>query len=118
MVLLQNQIQDLLCERNHQPAKKGQEAGAALGRVMGLQAHADLHHAPAQQDHANGLDGGKHKGGKIVDRRQWVIACGQSGRADGAAQQERCHCAEIAVFCSAGLHLGVQLFVLHVWVPP
>ena len=74
---------------------------------MGLQTHANLHHAPAQQDHANGFDDCKYKGGKVVDGCQGIIACGQSGRADGAAQQERCHCAEIAVFCSAGLHLEV-----------
>ena len=117
--LLQNQVEDFLCERNDQTAEKGQKAGAALRRVVGLQAQTDLHHAPAQQNHADGFDGGKDKGGQVVDSGQRIFTGGESGRADGAGQHAGQHSAEVAPFCLARPIGGVQNgFLLHFEFPP
>lgn len=118
-VLLQDQIQNFLCKRDDQTAEKGQEAGASLRWVMGLQAQANLHHAPAKQDHADGFDGGKDEGGQVVDGSQRVITGGESGRTDGAGENTGQCSGEIAALCLARpLVRGQNGFLLHIVFPP
>ena len=118
-VLLQDQIQNFLCKRDDQTAEKGQEAGAALRRVVGLQAQANLHHAPAKQNHADGFDGGKNEGGQVVDGSQRIVTGGESGRTDGAGENTGQCSGEIAALCLAAAFGGVQHgFLLHFVFPP
>ena len=51
--------QNFLAERDDQPAEHAQHTLAALAGVVGLDAHAELDDAPAQDDHADGLDAGE-----------------------------------------------------------
>ena len=117
--LLQNQIQNFLCKRDDQTAEKGQEAGAALRWVMGLQAQANLHHAPAKQDHADGFDCGKDEGRQVVDGSQRIVTGGESGRTDGAGENTGQHSGEVTALCLARPFVRVQNgFLLHFEFPP
>ena len=117
--LLQDQIQNFFRKCNHQTAEESQKAGAALRGVMGLQAQTDLHHTPAQQDHADGFDGGKDEGGQVVDGSQRVITGGESGRTDGAGENTGQCSGEIAALCLARpLVRGQNGFLLHIVFPP
>ena len=51
--------QDLLGEGNEHTAEQAEEALAALAGVVALDAKANLHHAPAQDDDADGPDAGE-----------------------------------------------------------
>lgn len=46
--------------------------------AVALDAHANLHHAPAQDDDAQGTNDGEDKVGKIVDDTERIV-CGHSG---------------------------------------
>ena len=84
--------QDFLCKGNQQAAEEAQEALRSLAGVVALDTHAHLHHAPAQDDDANGLDAGENEGGQVVDDGQRITTggagsgscCGQNiGQHDG-----------------------------------
>lgn len=45
--------------------------------IVGLDRHAHLHNAPAQNDDADGADAGKDEVGEIVYNGERVAACGK-----------------------------------------
>ena len=51
--------QNLLGESDDQPTEHTQHTLAALAGVVRLDGHTELDDAPAQDDHADGLDAGK-----------------------------------------------------------
>ena len=53
---------------------------------MALEGEAHLHHAPAQQNQADGADQGKDEGGEIVHYRQRIAGGESSGRQAANAQ--------------------------------
>ena len=53
---------------------------------MALEGEAHLHHAPAQQNQADGTDQGKYEGGEIVHYRQRIAGGKGSGRKAANAQ--------------------------------
>lgn len=80
-----DKVKDFLGKGNHEAARQGEETLRTLGRVVALEGEADLHHAPAQQDEADGADQGKDEVGQVVHHAQ-RIAGGKSrgGEATGA----------------------------------
>ena len=53
--------QDLLGKGDEQPAEEAEKALGPLAGVVALDAHGHLHHAPAQDDDANGPDAGEEE---------------------------------------------------------
>ena len=53
---------------------------------MALEGEAHLHHAPAQQNQADGTDQGKDESGEIVHYRQRIAGGENSGRQAANAQ--------------------------------
>ena len=56
-----NSRQNLLGKGDDQAAEEAEEALGALAGVVALDAHAHLHHTPAQDNDADGLDAGEDK---------------------------------------------------------
>ena len=56
-----DEVEDLLGKGHDQAARKGEKTLGTLGGVMALEGEAHLHHAPAQQNQADGTDQGKMK---------------------------------------------------------
>ena len=67
-----NQCQDLLGERDDDPAGQGQESIRTLRRIMRLQRKADLHDAKTKQDQTDRPDKTEDEGGQIVDHRNRI----------------------------------------------
>ena len=67
-----DQVEDLLCERDDKASGECQKALRALRRVMALKGKTDLHHAPAEQNQADGADQRENEAGKIADRPQRI----------------------------------------------
>ena len=59
---------------------------------MALEGEADLHHAPAQKDEADGADQGKDKVGQVVHHAQRIA--GGKGRDGKAAEAQHCGCVD------------------------
>ena len=59
--------QNLLGKSDKQTAEYAEDALGALGGVVRLDGHTQLDDAPAQHDHADGLNARKNKGAEIVD---------------------------------------------------
>ena len=80
---LQNpyQSKNLLGKGNEQSTEEAEETLRALTGIVGLDGHAHLHHAPAQDDNANGFDAGEDKVGKVIYNGQG-IAVGQGGNSE------------------------------------
>ena len=74
--------EEYLCESIHQPAEQAQEALGTPAGVMALDRHTDLDDAPAEDNHADGLDRRKDEIGQVVDHRDWVAAGGKGGGAE------------------------------------
>ena len=82
-----NEVEDLLGKGHDQAARQGGEkALGTLGGVMALEGEAHLHHAPAQQNQADGADQGKDESGEIVHYRQRIAGGESSGRQAANAQ--------------------------------
>ena len=69
--------QDLLCKGDQQTAEQAQNALCPLAGVVGLDRHAKLHHAPAEDNDANGLDAAEYEIRQVVDDGQRIVACGK-----------------------------------------
>ena len=81
-----DEVEDLLGKGHDQAARKGEKTLGTLGGVMALEGEAHLHHAPAQQNQADGTDQGKDEGGEIVHYRQRIAGSEGSGRKAADAQ--------------------------------
>ena len=84
--------QDFLGEGDQQAAEHAQNPLGALGGVVGLDGHAQLYDAPAQDDHADGLDTGENKVGQIIHNGQRVTPAarrGQGRTGQNSAQSQR-----------------------------
>lgn len=104
--------QDLLGEGNHQPTEQAKEALGALAGVMGLDAHANLDNAPAQDDDADGLDDIENEVGKAVDNSQRIRTSSHSRhRAERKGQHRKGPC-EVAPSDTAAQRVGL-LILLH-----
>ena len=75
-----DEVEDLLGKGHDQAARQGEKTLGTLGGVMALEGEAHLHHAPAQQNQADGADQGKDEGGEIVHYRQRIAGGEGSGR--------------------------------------
>lgn len=107
--------QNLLGEGDHEAAEQAEEALGALAGVVGLDGHAHLHHAPAQDDDTQGPDNGENKVAQIVHDGQRVAGAAGSGqgrdRQHGEGQdQGRPEAREPALLSGKS--------VLHVEIPP
>lgn len=58
--------QYLLGEGNNKPTEQAQEALGALAGIVALDGHTNLHHAPAEDNNADGLDAGKDKIAQVI----------------------------------------------------
>ena len=81
-----DKVKDFFGKRHHEAAGQRQKSLGTLGRVVALEGQTDLHHAPAQQDEADGTDQGKDEGGKVVHHPQ-RIAGGKSRGGETAGAQ-------------------------------
>lgn len=81
-----DEVEDLLGKGHDQTACQGEKTLGTLGGVMALEGEAHLHHAPAQQNQADGTDQGKDEGGEIVHYRQRIAGGEGSGRKAANAQ--------------------------------
>ena len=75
-----DEVEDLLGKGHDQAARQGEKALGTLGGVMALEGETHLHHAPAQQNQADGADQGKDESGEIVHYRQRIAGGESSGR--------------------------------------
>ena len=80
--------QNFFREGYNQPAEDAENALGPLAGIVGLDAHAKLDDAPAQDDHAHGLDAGENKIRKVVDDGKRVAASGQGGNGKGGAEDQ------------------------------
>ena len=76
-----NKGQNLLGKGNNQSTKQTQKALRALTGIVGLDGHAHLHNAPAENDHANGFDAGEDKIGKVIYNGQRIAVHGKGREA-------------------------------------
>lgn len=84
--LCRDEVEDLLGKGHDQAACQGEKTLGTLGGVMALEGETHLHHAPAQQNQADGTDQGKDEGGEIVHYRQRIAGGKGSGRKAADAQ--------------------------------
>ena len=81
-----DEVEDLLGKGHDQTACQGEKTLGTLGGVMALEGEAHLHHAPAQQNQADGADQGKDESGEIVHYCQRIAGGEGSGRKAADAQ--------------------------------
>ena len=87
-----DKVEDFLGKGNHEAARQGEETLRTLGGIVALEGEADLHHAPAQKDEADGADQGKDKVGQVVHHAQRIA--GGEGRDGKAAEAQHCGCVD------------------------
>ena len=75
-----DEVEDFLCKGNNDTAGKRQESIGTLAGIVGLEAEADLHNAPAKQNQADRTDEAEDKVAEVVDDGNGV-ACGKGGHA-------------------------------------
>lgn len=75
-----DEVEDLLGKGHDQAARQSEKTLGTLGGVMALEGEAHLHHAPAQQNQADGADQGKDESGEIVHYCQRIAGGEGSGR--------------------------------------
>lgn len=51
-----DEVEDFFREGHDETARQGEKTLRTLGRIMALEGEADLHHAPAEQNQADGAD--------------------------------------------------------------
>lgn len=73
--------QDLLGKGDDQTAEEAKKALGPLAGVMALDAHAHLHHAPAEDNDADGLDAGEDKVTQVIHNGQGIaVSVGRAGK--------------------------------------
>jgi len=87
--------QDFFAERDNQAAEHAQDSLSALAGVVGLDAHAQLDDAPAQDNYADGLDAGKNEIAQVVDNGERVISGGKGRYGECGAEGQRQNSGEI-----------------------
>ena len=108
--------QNLLGKSDKQTAEYAEDALGALGGVVRLDGHTQLDDAPAQHDHADGLNARKNKGAEIVDNGKGVGVGGQGRAGQGGAQGQHEDAGEIETAGPSGppLRKGIRLGVFLV----
>lgn len=112
--------QNLLGEGNHQAAEQTEETLCPLAGVVGLDRHTHLHDAPAEDNHAQGLNDGENEVGQVIDNAQRVGACGKGrdgqGRAQGHGQsggEVEAAGAAVLVPCEGAAGIGMAKKLVH-----
>ncbi len=108
--------QNLLGKSDEQTTEYAEDALGALGGVVRLDGHTQLDDAPAQHDHADGLNARKNEVAEVVDNGKGIGVGGQGRAGQGGAQGQHEDGGEIEAVAPSGppLRKGIRLGVFLV----